>query len=87
MNRTFRRYHVALAGLASDSQPYDEFHLVCEQGTEIFLIAYTGDFEEDYRKRRLAQWLLERIESGLCISWSELDSACASCRSLKVHVF
>lgn len=87
MNKTFRRYAVTPISMACAEQSYDVFRLVCEQGSETFIINYTGDIAEDYRKQQVAAWLMMRADAHTLISWAELDGVCAEARRMKIHVF
>lgn len=86
MNKTIRLYHVRLVDSASDLCPYDVFHLISETRTEIFILRYGDSFEDDFRKRQIAMWLVSREESQMPFTWSELDAICAYWRNKKIHV-
>lgn len=86
MNKTVRLYQAKLVDSASDLCPYDVFHLISETRTEIFILRYGDSFEDDFRKRQIAMWLVSREESQMPFAWSELDAICAYWRNKKIHV-
>lgn len=86
MNKTVRLYQARLVDPASDICPYDVFHLISETRTEIFILRYGDSFEDDFRKRQIAMWLVSREESQMPFAWAELDAICAYWRNKKIHV-
>lgn len=86
MNKTNRLYQARLIDSASDLCPYDVFHLISDARIEIFIIRYGDSFEDDFRKRQIAMWLVSREESQIPFTWAELDVLCAYWRAKKIHV-
>lgn len=86
MKKTVRLYQARLVDSASDICPYDVFHLISDACIEIFILRYGDSFEDDYRKRQIATWLVSREESQIPFTWAELDVLCAYWRAKKIHV-
>lgn len=86
MNKTNRLYQAKFVDPASDLCPYDVFHLISDERIEIFILRYGDSFEDDFRKRQIAMWLVSREESQMPFAWAELDAICAYWRAKKIHV-